>query len=59
MVKDGIKDLIATRRARVGVIGLGYVGLPLAVEFGRKVLYTTERPSFTELEEHVRQPRAK
>ena len=33
MVKDGIKDLIATRRARVGVIGLGYVGLPLLVEF--------------------------
>ncbi|NLZ10460.1 MAG: flagellar motor stator protein MotA [Alcaligenaceae bacterium] len=27
----------------------------LAVEFGRKVLYSTERPSFTELEEHVRQ----
>lgn len=31
---------------------------PLAVEFGRKVLFTTERPSFIELEEHVRQPRA-
>lgn len=27
----------------------------LAVEFGRKVLYTTERPSFTELEQHVKQ----
>jgi len=27
----------------------------LAVEFGRKVLYSTERPSFTELDEHVRQ----
>ncbi len=26
----------------------------IAVEFGRKTLYTTERPSFTELEEHVR-----
>src|SRR5258706_15426871 len=26
-------DRIASRRARVGVIGLGYVGLPLAVEF--------------------------
>ena len=26
-------DRIRTRRARVGVIGLGYVGLPLAVEF--------------------------
>ena len=26
---------IRTRQARVGVIGLGYVGLPLAVEFAR------------------------
>ncbi len=26
----------------------------LSVEFGRKVLYSTERPSFAELEEHVR-----
>jgi chemotaxis protein MotA len=26
----------------------------IAVEFGRKTLYTTERPSFTELEDHVR-----
>ncbi len=26
---------IADRRARIGVIGLGYVGLPLAVEFAR------------------------
>ncbi|NWO56780.1 flagellar motor stator protein MotA [Chromohalobacter israelensis] len=26
----------------------------LAVEFGRKALFTAERPSFTELEEHVR-----
>jgi chemotaxis protein MotA len=29
----------------------------LAVEFGRKVLYSTERPSFAELEEHVKQKR--
>ena len=28
-------DRIRTRQARVGVIGLGYVGLPLAVEFAR------------------------
>lgn len=27
----------------------------LAVEFGRKVLYSTERPTFSELDEHVRQ----
>lgn len=26
----------------------------IAVEFGRKILYSTERPSFFELEEHVR-----
>jgi len=28
-------DLIKSRKAKTGVIGLGYVGLPLAVEFGR------------------------
>jgi hypothetical protein len=27
---------VASREARVGVIGLGYVGLPLAVEFGKQ-----------------------
>src|SRR5207249_4073085 len=32
---------IQTRRARVGVIGLGYVGLPLAVEFARNGFATT------------------
>jgi len=26
----------------------------LAVEFGRKVLYSTERPTFKELEDHVK-----
>ena len=30
-----IVDRIRTRQAKVGVIGLGYVGLPLAVEFAR------------------------
>lgn len=29
----------------------------MAVEFGRKVLYSTERPGFAELEEHVKQKR--
>ena len=29
----------------------------VAVEFGRKVLYSTERPSFIELESHVKQKR--
>jgi chemotaxis protein MotA len=31
----------------------------LAVEFGRKVLYSTERPSFSELDEHVRAAKGK
>ncbi len=33
-----VKELegkIASRQARVGIVGLGYVGLPLAAEFGR------------------------
>ncbi|MBI4430626.1 MAG: nucleotide sugar dehydrogenase [Candidatus Omnitrophica bacterium] len=30
-----IEEKIATRQVRAGVIGLGYVGLPLAVEFAR------------------------
>ncbi len=29
-------DRIATKQARVGIIGLGYVGLPLAVEFANQ-----------------------
>ena len=31
----------------------------IAVEFGRKVLYSTERPSFLELEAHVKQAKGK
>lgn len=31
----------------------------LAVEFGRKVLFSTERPSFMELEDHIRQSKSK
>jgi chemotaxis protein MotA len=31
----------------------------LAVEFGRKVLFSTERPSFTELEQHVKKRKEK
>ena len=30
---EKLKKLIAGRKARVGIVGLGYVGLPLAVEF--------------------------
>ena len=35
MVKDEIIALITEKRARIGVIGLGYVGLPLLAEFAR------------------------
>ena len=35
MIKNEIINLIKDKRARVGVIGLGYVGLPLATEFAR------------------------
>lgn len=31
-----LKDKIRDRKARIGVIGLGYVGLPLAVEFAKE-----------------------
>ena len=31
----------------------------LAVEFGRKVLFSTERPTFNELEEHVKQSKGR
>jgi UDP-N-acetyl-D-glucosamine dehydrogenase len=33
--KDLLLQKIERREARIGIIGLGYVGLPLAVEFGR------------------------
>jgi UDP-N-acetyl-D-glucosamine dehydrogenase len=36
MVKDEIKNIIADKTACIGVIGLGYVGLPLIVEFALK-----------------------
>ena len=37
-MSDYVKHLeasIASRKARIGIVGLGYVGLPLAVEFAR------------------------
>src|SRR6266850_2419325 len=33
MIKEQIVQLITQKRARIGVVGLGYVGLPLLVEF--------------------------
>ena len=37
---ETLAEKIRTRQARVGVIGLGYVGLPLAVEFAKAGLNT-------------------
>ena len=34
-------EKIQSRRARAGVVGLGYVGLPLAVELGKAGFHTT------------------
>jgi UDP-N-acetyl-D-glucosamine dehydrogenase len=38
---DRLLERIRSREARVGVVGLGYVGLPLAVEFARSGLDVT------------------
>jgi UDP-N-acetyl-D-glucosamine dehydrogenase len=35
-----LKDKIKNKKAKIGVIGLGYVGLPLAVEFAGKGFFT-------------------
>src|SRR5436309_15892389 len=40
-IGDRLLDRIQQRRARAGVVGLGYVGLPLAVEFARSGLTCT------------------
>ncbi|MGA8027283.1 MAG: nucleotide sugar dehydrogenase [Bryobacteraceae bacterium] len=34
-IADELRERISNKTARVGVLGLGYVGLPLAVEFAR------------------------
>ena len=39
-MSQSLADKIAAREARVGVIGLGYVGLPLAVEFAKAGMKT-------------------
>jgi UDP-N-acetyl-D-glucosamine dehydrogenase len=36
MIKSEIEKLITDKTAHIGVVGLGYVGLPLIVEFGLK-----------------------
>ncbi len=39
MYADALERKIKSRTARVGIIGLGYVGLPLAVEFAKSRLF--------------------
>ncbi len=47
-------EKIQSRRARTGVVGLGYVGLPLAVELARAGFHTTgidlDQRKITEIE---------
>ena len=40
-ISGSLLEKIQQRRARAGVVGLGYVGLPLAVEFADAGLHTT------------------
>jgi len=41
VIDTQLRERLANRTARVGVVGLGYVGLPLAVEFARAGFETT------------------
>jgi UDP-N-acetyl-D-glucosamine dehydrogenase len=41
MVKEQIVGLITARQAHIGVVGLGYVGLPLLTEFARSGFQAT------------------
>ncbi|REJ77555.1 MAG: nucleotide sugar dehydrogenase [Acidobacteria bacterium] len=41
MIKNELQELIKDRTARIGVIGLGYVGLPLVVEFASEGFRST------------------
>lgn len=38
-MSEVLKEKIKQKKAKIGVIGLGYVGLPLAIEFARKGFY--------------------
>jgi UDP-N-acetyl-D-glucosamine dehydrogenase len=40
-VAQALEEKIRTRTARVGIVGLGYVGLPLAVEFAKAGFHVT------------------
>ena len=37
MIKDKLLRMIDDRQMVVGVVGLGYVGMPIAVAFARKI----------------------
>ena len=50
--KQVLLNKIATRQAKIGIVGLGYVGLPLAVEFAEAGFEVT---GLDVLEEKVRQ----
>jgi UDP-N-acetyl-D-glucosamine dehydrogenase len=41
MINKELKNKIEAKTLRVGVIGLGYVGLPLAVEFAKQGIHVT------------------
>ena len=36
MISKNVKSSINYKKSKIAIIGLGYVGLPLAVEFGKK-----------------------
>jgi len=40
-IADALREKLRTRRARTGVVGLGYVGLPLAVELAKAGFHAT------------------
>ena len=35
-MSEVLREKIKQKKAKIGIIGLGYVGLPLAIEFARK-----------------------
>ncbi len=41
VLADTLREKLKTRKARIGVVGLGYVGLPLAVELGKAGFHVT------------------
>jgi chemotaxis protein MotA len=55
-LEEGAKELQCVKVTLLASMQ-GYAP-PIAIEFGRKVLYSTERPTFAELESHVKQKKA-